>query len=131
MSANQIEIILSRQLADCLTVPVFLIDPNGELLFYNEPAEELLGKRYEEAGRMPMNEWSTIFNQADEKGEQIPPEKLPLVTALTEQRPTHGEFYIKNLEGEINKISVTAIPIIGRPDRFLGAMAIFWKNKES
>lgn len=130
MSANQIEIILSRQLADCLTVPVFLIDPNGELLFYNEPAEELLGKRYEEAGRMSMEEWSTIFNQADHDGNLIPPDELPLVTALKKQQPTHGEFYIKNLEGKKSRISVTAIPIIGRPDRFLGAMAIFWKNKE-
>ena len=130
MSANQIEIILSRQLADCLNVPVFLIDPNGELLFYNEPAEELLGKRYEEVGRMPMEEWSTIFNQSDEEGKRIPPEKLPLVRALTKQLPTHGDFFIKTFTGETNKISVTAIPIIGRPDRFLGAMAIFWKNKE-
>ena len=130
MSANQIEIILSRQLADCLNVPVFLIDPNGELLFYNEPAEELLGKRYEEAGRMSKEEWSTIFNQADQDGNRIPPEELPLVSALTHRQPTHGEFFIKSLDGEKSKISVTAIPIIGRPDRFLGAMAIFWKNKE-
>ncbi len=130
MAANQIEIILSRQLADCLTVPVFLIDPNGDLLFYNEPAEELLGKRYEEAGKMPMQEWSTIFNQADQEGNRIPSDELPLVMALTKQQPTYGEFFIKSLNGEKNKICVTAIPIVGRPDRFLGAMAIFWKKKE-
>ena len=131
MSANQIEIILSRQLADCLNIPVFLIDPKGDLLFYNEPAEELLGKRYEEAGKMPMKVWSTIFTPLDHEGKPMLAETLPLVQALTHHQPAHGEFYIKSLKGEKNKISVTAIPIIGRPDRFLGAMAIFWKSKDT
>ena len=130
MAANQIELILSRQLADCLNIPVFLIDPNGNLLFYNEPAEELLGKRYEEAGNMPLEEWSTIFKQSDDAGQMIPPEQLPLVSALTHHKPAHGELTIESLKGEKYTISITAIPIIGRPDRFLGAMAIFWKSKE-
>ena len=130
MSANQIEIILSRQLADCLSVPVFLTDPEGNLLFFNEPAEELLGKRYEETGTMPVEEWSTIFNPIDENGKKLPPEGLPLVKTLTHHYPAHGEFWIESLKGKKNKISVTAYPIIGRPDRFLGAVAIFWKSKE-
>ena len=130
MSANQIEIILSRQLADCLSIPVFLTDAKGNLLFYNEPAEELLGKRYEETGEMPVEEWSTIFKPVDEDGNALPPEELPLVKTLTHHYPAHGEFWIQSLKGEKNKISVTAYPVIGRPDRFLGAVAIFWKSKE-
>ena len=41
--AHSIQIILTRQLAGYLSVPTFLVDPKGTLLFYNEPAEELLG----------------------------------------------------------------------------------------
>lgn len=130
MSVNQIEIILSRQLADCLSIPIFLTDPEGNLLFYNEPAEELLGRRYEETGAMPVSEWSTIFKPVDEQGNTIPPAELPLVRTLTNQYPAHGTFWIESLEGEKNRISVTAYPIIGRPDRFLGAVAIFWKTKD-
>lgn len=128
MATNHIEIILTRQLADCLTIPVFLTDPEGNLLFYNEPAEELLGKRYEETGRMPVEEWSTIFKPVDRDGKRLRPEELPLVKTLTHQRPEHGTFWIESLEGEKNEISVTAYPLIGRPDRFLGAVAIFWKT---
>lgn len=128
MSTNHIEIILTRQLADCLTIPVFLTDPEGNLLFYNEPAEELLGKRYEETGRMPVEEWSTIFKPVDRDGRRLRPEELPLVKTLTHRQPEHGTFWIESLEGEKNEISVTAYPLIGRPDRFLGAVAIFWKN---
>lgn len=130
MSANQIEIILSRQLADSLSIPIFLTDPEGNLLFYNEPAEELLGKRYEETGRMPVEEWSTIFKPVDRDGKTIPPEELPLVKTLTHRHPAHGTFWIESLSGEKNKISVTSYPLIGRPDRFLGAIAIFWKTVE-
>ena len=50
MSAYEIEIILSRQLADCLTVPVFIVDPEGTLIFYNEAAEVILGKKFQDTG---------------------------------------------------------------------------------
>ena len=50
MAAHEIEIILNRQLADCLSIPVFITDTIGNLIFYNEPAEEVLGKRFEETG---------------------------------------------------------------------------------
>lgn len=130
MSAHQIELILTRQLADCLSIPIFLTDPEGNLLFYNEPAEELLGKRYDETGLMPVAEWATIFKPIDQNGSLIPPEGLPLVRTLQSRQPAHGTFWIESLTGVRSKIAVTAYPIIGRPDRFLGAVAIFWKIAE-
>jgi hypothetical protein len=59
--AHFIQIILTRQLAGYLSVPLFLVDPKGDLLFYNEPAEALLGRRFDETGAMPAEEWSTVF----------------------------------------------------------------------
>ena len=41
--AYPIQIILTRQLAAYLSVPLFLVDPKANLLFYNEPAEAILG----------------------------------------------------------------------------------------
>ena len=32
-----------RELADHLATPIFVVDAAGDLLFYNEPAEKLLG----------------------------------------------------------------------------------------
>ena len=132
MAANEIEVILSRQFADCLDIPVFLVKTNGDLVFYNGPAEELLGKRFEDTGPMPVEEWSVIFNQKDDDGNEIPPEELPLVKALNLKIPAHKSLWIENLSNKTNHhISVTAIPIIGQADRFLGALAIFWENKQS
>ncbi len=61
MAAYGIEIILNRQLADCLSVPVFITDTVGNLIFYNEPAEKILGSRFEETGEMKVETWGTIF----------------------------------------------------------------------
>lgn len=128
MSGRAIEIILSRQLADCLNVPVFLVDPRGNLMFYNAPAEGLLGRRFEDTGEMPMEEWSTAFYPTDEDGKAIPPDQLPLVDSIKNHVPAHKTFWVKSFDGRSIQISVTAIPIIGRDQEFVGAIAIFWDN---
>src|SRR5688572_29084722 len=130
MAAYEIEIILNRQLADCLSIPVFITDTTGNLIFYNEPAESILGKRFEETGEMPVEEWATVFKPIDDNGEAIPPDELPLVKTLRDAYPYHKEFRIESLQNKIQKISVTSYPIIGRSGKFLGAVAIFWKSKD-
>ncbi|HQW43141.1 MAG: PAS domain-containing protein [Chitinophagaceae bacterium] len=130
MPAYEIEIILNRQLADCLSIPVFITDTAGNLIFYNEPAEEILGKRYEETGEMPVEMWGTIFKPIDEAGHLLAPDDLPLVKTLRNCRPYHKIFLIESLKGTIEKISVTSYPILGRSGKFLGAVAIFWELKD-
>ena len=130
MPSQAIEVILNRQLADCLSIPVFITDTKGNLIFYNEPAEELLGTRFEETGPMPVEDWSTVFTPMDESDNVIPPEQLPLVKTLADCYPYHKTFWILSLKGNKEKISVTSYPIIGRENKFLGAVAIFWKAKD-
>lgn len=130
MAAYEIEIILNRQLADCLSIPVFITDTGGNLIFYNEPAEQVLGKRFEETGEMPVEEWSTIFKPLNEDGKPLPPEELPLVKTLDDEYPHHKSFKIESLKGEWQNISVTSYPIISRSGKFIGAVAIFWKVKQ-
>ena len=76
MPAYEIEIILNRQLADCLSIPVFITDTKGNLIFYNEPAEEILGKRFEDTGEMAVDQWATEFKPMDEQGMILPPGEL-------------------------------------------------------
>lgn len=128
MAAQPLELILGRQFGDSLGMPVFLVDPMGNLLFYNEPAEGILGLRFGETGSMKVEEWATVFKPTDIDGKPLPPEGLPLVQTLATQKPAHGSFYIDNLKGERVHITVTAFPIVGRPNRYLGAMAMFWKS---
>ena len=129
MAAHSIELILSRQFADCLSVPVFIVDPDGNLLFYNPPAEEILGEKFEDTGPMPVEVWGSAFIPHDEDGNRIPPEGLPLVQTLRTQIPAHRTFWITSKKDKSMRIAVTAIPIIGRSNKFTGAMAIFWDDE--
>ena len=128
--AYAIEIILNRQLAECLAIPVFITDTSGNLLFYNESAEEILGRRYEDTGEMSVAEWGTVFKNKDDFGRPLPPEELPLVKTLKNRQPYHKTFWIESLQGKSERISVTSYPIIGRTEKFLGAVAIFWRPTE-
>lgn len=126
MAQKEIELILMRHLAGYLTTPIFVVDPEGTLLFYNEPAERLLGAPFDEAGEMPAGKLSAIFNTTDDEGRPIPPEAGPLVLALKTQRPQRRALWIMGLDGVRRKIDVIAFPLIGQGDRLLGAAAIFW-----
>ncbi len=130
MSQQEIEVILSRHLAEYLAMPIFIVNPAGDLIFYNEPAEAILGTRYSETGSMPAQEWATIFHPIDHDGNPIPPEKLPLVIAITKRHPAHKIFWIKGKDGAMREIEVTAVPLVGQADRFLGGMAIFWERSK-
>ena len=125
--ALAIEVILTRQLAGYLRVPIFIVDPKGNLLFYNEPAEAILGQRFEETGGMPAAEWASAFAPTDDDGRPIPPQDLPLMTTLAKRRPAHGRLHIRGMNGEHRQIEVTAIPLVGLQGEFLGAAALFWE----
>lgn len=128
MSQQEIEVILARHLAEYLAMSIFIVNQNGDLIFYNEPAEAILGTRYNETGAMPASEWATIFHPVDQEGNSIPPDELPLIIALTKHCPAHKSFWIHGLDGALREIEVTAFPLIGQADRFLGGIAIFWEN---
>jgi len=128
MSQQEIEVILSRHLAECLAMPIFIVNPDGDLIFYNEPAEAILGLTYNETGMMPAKEWATIFQPVDREGKSLSPEELPLVIALATRHPAHKLFWIHGKDGVSREIEVTAFPLIGQAERFLGAVAIFWES---
>src|SRR6185369_15567186 len=94
MSQKAVELILMRQLASSLAMPIFLVDPGGNLLFYNEPAEQLLGSRYDETGEMSVGQWSSLFTPIGEDGAPLPGEALPLDIALHKHRAAHLAFWI-------------------------------------
>src|SRR5215471_2826987 len=124
---HPIQIILAKQLAGYLSVPVFLVDQNGKLLFYNEPAELILGQRFDETGAMSAEVWSSAFTPEDGRGNPMPPNELPLMITLSTKRHAHRCFHIRGLDGTVRQVEVSAIPIVGLRGNFVGAAALFWE----
>ena len=127
MPQQPIELILTRQWASYLAVPVWVMGENGDLLYYNEPAEAVIGRRYDEAGEMPGEELARIFQTTAADGSPIAAEVFPLNVALMERRPAHMRLRIQGLDGVWREIEATAFPLEGQGGRHLGAVALFWE----
>ena len=80
-----IELILARNLISSLSTPAFLVDEGGVLVFYNEAAGMMLGRRFEELGTVGPDEWGSLFGPFDEGGEPIPYDELPLVASVRQR----------------------------------------------
>lgn len=128
MAQQDVELILVRRMAGMLAMPAFLMGADGTLLYYNEAAEQVLGRRFEESGPMPAAELGPIFDARDEQGEAIPSEDLPVSVALLQRKPAHMKMGIRGLDGLKREISVTAFPLEGQGGRHLGALALFWED---
>jgi PAS domain-containing protein len=124
-SQKPLELILARNLMSALSTPAFLVDEGGLLVFYNEAAGILLGKRFEELGTVGPQEWGALFGPFDESGEPIPYDELPLVSAVRDDRPAHADFEIRSTDGVQHRVEVSAFPIqTAHGSR--GAIAVVW-----
>jgi PAS domain-containing protein len=121
-----IEIVLLKQVAGYLATPVFLVDEDGTLEYYNEPAEELLGQRYEETGQIPLEIWGKLWSPRHPDGRPMRPEEIPVAVAVRNRRPVQGIVSIRGLDGADRQLTVTALPLESEDGAHLGAFAIFW-----
>lgn len=121
-----LELILARNLLTSISTPAFLIDDEAAVVFYNEAAAAVLGRSFEDVGRMPAEEWTTTFGPLDKNGEPFAVDQLAVTDAIREGRPAHGEFTIKSAGGEHRPIEASAFPIVASDSGSSGAMIMFW-----
>jgi PAS domain-containing protein len=126
---HNLVLILARGLASSIATPMVLVDTEGNVVYFNEPAEPILGQSYAEAGEMSRDEWLGRFQPHDpETGEQPALESLPIGVALNDRRPAHSSLQITGADGEQRSIAVTAFPLFARTQELAGALAIFWEE---
>jgi PAS domain-containing protein len=122
-----VELLLMRQLASYLKTAFILVGPDESLIFFNEPAERLIGRRFEEAEETDMEEWSARLEPADEHGRPLAPEERPMFVAQRRQRPVHRRYSIRTFDGVRQRIEGLAFPLVGERSRQLGSVGIFWE----
>ena len=127
-TGHDVEIVLLRRLADRLTMPTFVADADGHLLFYNAPAEPLIGRPFDDVGRISLAEWYDAFQPTDQYGSMLKQEDHPMSVALRQQEPTYRRFVYRGLDGARRQIEATAFPLLGQCNRHLGAVGFFWED---
>jgi PAS domain-containing protein len=128
-SQRPLELILARNLLSSLSTPAFLANRTNDIIFYNEAAGALLGRRFEESGTLSAEEWLNEFGPLDDRGEPIPLEEQPVTIALRANRAAHARHRIRSLGGAVHVVEVSGLPIIGAGG-FQGAMVFFWVARE-
>jgi len=122
--------ILLKQWASLIAVPVWITDADGRLVYYNEPTEEIIGMRFEDAGELSADQLAEVFVISDIDGSPLANDDRPLMIALTKQMSAHRRIRFLRVDKQWREIAVTAIPIIGEGNRHLGAMVTMWEDGE-
>lgn len=130
LAQHPIEMILLKQWASLIAVPVWITDADGRLVYYNEPTEEIIGMRFEDAGEMSADQLAEVFVIRDIDGSPLANDDRPLMIALTKQMSAHRRIRFLRVDKQWREIAVTAIPIIGEGNRHLGAMVTMWEAGE-
>ena len=123
-----LELILARNLMSSLSTPALLVDVHGVLAFFNDAAGALLGRRFEEAGKMPWEEWGSRYGPFDDRGTPIPFNEMPLTVALREGHPAHHRVTIRTAGDEPYQVEVSAMPLVSAEGGFRGAIVFFWRD---
>jgi PAS domain-containing protein len=120
--------ILARQFASNLATPVGITNEHGQLVYFNEAAESIIGSTFAEAGEMSFDEWSAKAAPRSPEGDPLPTERRPTAIALNERRAAHEQVKVTGLDGVEREIAVTAFPLYAGLDEFVGTVAIFWSS---
>jgi PAS domain-containing protein len=124
-----LELILARNLLTSISTPAFLVDEHAALVFYNEAAGALLGRSFEDAGRMSPEEWTSTYGPFDSDGKPLELDELPTTRAVRDGRPAHAVFTIQSANGGKREIQSSAFPIIASEEGSSGAMIFFWPHE--
>lgn len=125
MRQQPLLLIQARNLITDLALPALLTDDEGGLLFYNEAAGALLGRRFEEVGRLGKDEWAREYGPFDDDGRAIAADSLPLGQALRAGRPAQGTFRVRLGDRGLQRVEVSALPLVDK-DRYDGSLVVFW-----
>jgi PAS domain-containing protein len=121
-----LELILARNLLTSISTPGFLLDAEAAVVFYNEAAAALLGRSFEEHGRMDADQWTEAFGPFDVDGTPVEVDALRTTEAIRRGRPAHANFTIMAAGGHKQEIEASAFPIVASEEGSSGAMVLFW-----
>jgi PAS domain-containing protein len=124
---KSLPLILAREFASNLATPLSILDEEGALVFFNEPAERIIGRSHAEVGVLSEEEWRQHFRAQRPDGSPVGDHELPVTLALRERRPAHGTLAYTMLDGRLRTLSVTAIPMLGRGEELAGIVVVFWE----
>ena len=78
---------------------MLLVDADGNLVFFNEPAERILGRPYAEAQMSSRGAREDRSSPSTRRARRSRSQDLPLATAFRSGIPSHGHLRIEAVDG--------------------------------
>jgi PAS domain-containing protein len=125
---KSLPLILAREFASNVATPLTILDEEGTLVFFNEPAERLIGRTHAELGDLSEEEWRARFTTERLDGSSVAVDETPTAVALRHRRPAHETLVYTMLDGQRRTLSVTAIPMLERGQELAGVVVVFWET---
>jgi PAS domain-containing protein len=126
---KSLPLILARELAANLATPMFLMDPGGMLVFYNDAAALLLGKPFAELGEIPSGDFGASLQLTTMDGKRLLRRNTPSGIAFFEHRPSHQTVMATSYDGVRRSYEATAYPLLGATGEMHGVLVVFWEVK--
>jgi PAS domain-containing protein len=124
---KDVVLILARELASNIATPMLVLDETGTIVFFNEPAEKLLGATFASVGEVPPEEYDAKWSTTDPDGNEISLLHGPLARVVSDHAPAHRVIRVQGLDGVWHLIETTVYPLFASVSRFVGAVGVFWE----
>jgi PAS domain-containing protein len=123
-------LILARAFAAQLATAVFLLDPEGTVIYYNEAAERLTGRPFIEGAGLTAEDWLSRTRPRDEGGVEVGVQDLPLGTTMLKQEPSHGIVIFSTADGVDRRVETASFPLFAHTEDFVGSFSVVWPIEE-
>jgi hypothetical protein len=88
----------------------------------------LLGRRFEEVGRLSREEWAKQIGPFDDQGRPVATDDLPIAHTIRSGRPAQSRFHLRFAGQELREVEVSALPLI-EPGCLEGVLLVFWPGE--
>jgi hypothetical protein len=124
---KDIVLILARELASNIATPMLIFDTHANLVFFNEPAEVVLGTTFSQTGEVSPEGWAERWKVTEMDGAELELLDSPLARALADEAPGHHPMRVLGLDGVWRGVEATVYPLFARAQKAVGAVAVFWE----
>jgi hypothetical protein len=129
--SKHLVLILARELAANVATPMLIVDADRTLVYFNEPAELLLGETFATTGEMSVREWGSRYEPERLDGRAYSLDEFPITTALRAARPAHDILRFTAGDGVKRTVTVASYPLLARSNDFAGVVTLFWESSEA
>jgi PAS domain-containing protein len=121
---KNVVLILARELASNIATPMLVLDESGTIVFFNEPAERVLGAT---VGEVAAEEYDSRWATTDVDGNELSLLRGPMARVVTDHTPAHRVIRVQGLDGVWHLIETTVYPLFSSATNFVGAVGVFWE----